>query len=125
MLRKILPGVVFAILLAVLWPNWFGVLLCPRAGKASHTRVKAHVLERALLQLEQDIGRELRRHEWPGLLIANPDSVSGWRGPYRRPDQLRDDWGREYAFAAGTGVYSFGPDGEDDAGEGDDIAPWR
>ena len=47
-----------------------------------------------------------------------------------RERELQDPWGHRMhlscsAQGAFKGVYSFGPDGQDDRGEGDDIASWK
>lgn len=64
------------------------------------------------------------------------DSKAGkWAGPYINKKQLKDPWGNELGYEVVEEeqgdttrqvihVWSFGPNGEDDSGEGDDIKSW-
>ncbi|MBL7220017.1 MAG: type II secretion system major pseudopilin GspG [Phycisphaerae bacterium] len=59
-----------------------------------------------------------------------------WVGPYISRKQLKDPWGKELGYElvdkeqGGTTrqvvhVWSYGPNGEDDSGEGDDVKNWE
>jgi hypothetical protein len=70
----------------------------------------------------------------PALLQALEQRRDQRGGPYyafgpsrRGSDSYLDDFGRPYAYRPGEGralVYSLGPDGRDDKGQGDDLAAW-
>ncbi|MDP6542493.1 MAG: type II secretion system major pseudopilin GspG [Phycisphaerae bacterium] len=65
------------------------------------------------------------------------DSMAGkWAGPYITRKQLKDPWGNEISYQLVDQeqgdttrqvlqVWSHGPNGEDDSGEGDDIKSWE
>jgi len=54
---------------------------------------------------------------------------------YRNKKEINDPWAHPYVMkcgdqapedaSAGFGVYSYGPNGKDDAGDGDDLASWK
>jgi general secretion pathway protein G len=61
--------------------------------------------------------------------------VGKWAGPYINRKQLKDPWGHELGYELVdkeqggrtrqmVHVWSHGPNGEDDSGEGDDIKSW-
>ena len=74
-------------------------------------------------------------------LVSKPtfddESLTGkWAGPYINRKQLKDPWGRELSYELvdkeqgnttrqEIHVWSHGPNGEDDSGEGDDIKSWE
>lgn len=62
---------------------------------------------------------------------ADEELAKNWRGPYvKGQNALKDSWGNDFVYTLredpDTGkrnpvVYSRGPNGEDDSGEGDDV----
>jgi type II secretion system protein G len=59
-----------------------------------------------------------------------------WAGPYIKRKQLKDPWGNDLGYELVEEevgdttrmvihVWSYGPNGEDDSGEGDDIKSWE
>ena len=61
--------------------------------------------------------------------------ASKWAGPYINRKQLKDPWGNELGYELVEEeqgdttrqvihVWSHGPNGEDDSGEGDDVKSW-
>ena len=68
-------------------------------------------------------------------LLEQPDDEEledKWAGPYVKPEQLKDPWGNElnYKFPGDVGgekmydLWSSGPNGDDESGDGDDIKNW-
>ena len=65
------------------------------------------------------------------------ESLTGkWAGPYINRKQLKDPWGKELGYELVDEeqgdttrqvihVWSYGANGEDDSGEGDDIKSWE
>ena len=65
-----------------------------------------------------------------GALMTVPAAVKGRRNPYLE-DEPKDPWGKWYQYkypgnksVLGYDLYSAGPDGIPEDGEGDDIANW-
>ena len=65
----------------------------------------------------------------------NEDLGPKWAGPYISRKQLKDPWGNDLGYELVdeergdttrqvVHVWSYGPNGEDDSGEGDDIKNW-
>ena len=56
-----------------------------------------------------------------------------WNGPYLDCKTLKDPWGNELRYEPDGGpdgrgrprIWSYGPNGEDDGGKGDDIRSWQ
>jgi general secretion pathway protein G len=62
-------------------------------------------------------------------LLAMPEGVPGWRGPYADATQLVDPWGKNFIYVQpgthnpqGYDIYSAGPDGRPNTR--DDIGSW-
>jgi len=86
----------------------------------------------SLEQFRADVGRYPTVQEGLAALWLQPtDPVEAgrWRGPYvESADVFRDGWARPLRYlqpapGAEPRVYSFGPNGQDEGGEGDDIVP--
>ncbi len=72
------------------------------------------------------------------IKAPKPDDPSGrskWNGPYIKPKMLKDPWGNELKYelveeeqprpsGPAVHVWSCGPNGKDNSGEGDDIKNW-
>jgi len=85
-----------------------------------------------LKQFRADVGRYPTAQEGLAALWLQPtDPVEAgrWRGPYvESADIFHDGWARRLRYLppapdAEPRVYSFGPNGQDEGGEGDDIVP--
>jgi len=64
-----------------------------------------------------DFGRYPTTKEGLGVLVRQPSTLAGWRGPYIEGDYSVDPWGNEYVYQAfndGTGyiLSTYGPEGE-------------
>jgi general secretion pathway protein G len=131
--------IVIAIVLAL--AAIVGVAVLGRRDQAdvSITQIKLNTIKNALKQFNLDYGR------WPteeeGLeVLWNPESLDPdadrnkyLSGGYLEEPTPTDQWGNEwgYRFPSIRGdesqydLWSFGPNGEDEDGEGDDIVSWR
>jgi general secretion pathway protein G len=63
-------------------------------------------------------------------LLAKPEGVRNWRGPYAEPSQLVDPWNKAYIYVQpgshnpkAYDIYSAGPDGQPNTD--DDIGNWE
>lgn len=114
-----------AVLAAVVAPNLL--------GKASQAKRKAATVQTEKIGNAVELYR-LENGRYPEKLedlIARPDGVDSWNGPYvRKHSQLLDPWGHEMVIRApgehgSVDVLSYGADGRP-GGEGDDadITNW-
>lgn len=120
---------IIGLIVAVVGPRLFAQL---DRSKVQAARLQIRSLEAALETMRLDIGRLPTEQEGLGLLIqADPQTVSGWYGPYLAKSLPADPWGRPYVYVAApagaTGapgqtsavakVVSYGADGTE-GGEG-------
>ena len=114
---------IIALIAAVVGPRLFAQL---DRSKTQTARLQIRSLEAALETMRLDIGRLPTEQEGLALLIrADPQTVSGWYGPYLDRELPSDPWGRPYIYrppaADATGapgapdpspqVLSYGADG--------------
>ncbi len=104
----------------------------PLMASSSNVRyadARTRVLHATVEMFKEDIGRRPAASEWPRCM-ADSCSLDGWDGPYVNESQLHDPWGRFYSLSLreelpdGFGIHSFGRDGVDQNGAGDDISSW-
>jgi general secretion pathway protein G len=114
----------------------------PDKAKVDVTTIQVNDIAARLEEYKMAIN-EYPTDEQGGLtaLIDEPtfddESLSGkWAGPYIKRKQLKDAWGTELSYEVQdeergdttrqvVHVWSFGPNKEDDSGEGDDIKSWE
>jgi general secretion pathway protein G len=120
-----------------------GAQTARRRGAVTKAKAMIGSLETAIAMYEADMG------EYPATgndaLVAalqdDPDDAN-WGGPYLEFKEeeledgvLLDPWGQPYEYVSVNGgspahrersfdLYSFGPNGDDDSGTGDDIYNW-
>ncbi len=93
------------------------------SSPCERTQVNMLALETAITLFRADLGRLPTRDEGLSVLHVRPSSEGPWSGPYLN-NTLTDYWGAEYGFLTDGNeylIYSFGKDGVDDSGQGDDI----
>lgn len=117
-----------------------GAQMARKRGAVTKARAAIAALEAAIDMYEQDLG------EYPpsgneNLTKALTDTSSppaNWNGPYMRfkeedleEGKYIDPWGNPYVYTErGThnqdfyDIYSFGPNSQDEQGQGDDINNW-
>lgn len=120
-------------LLAVL----VGVLIGSLQGTAQGGRVEAAKLyfntaDASLATYQLNVGRFPTSEEGLMALRQAPAGVpaGAWRGPYAKADPI-DPWGNPYRYRypgvhniGSYDIWSVGPNGIDENGEGDDIRNW-
>ena len=120
-----------------------GAQAARRRGAVTKAKTTLSALETAIAMYDGDMG------EYPSTgnevlvkaLQDDPHNVN-WQGPYMefkqdelKSGQLVDPWGTPYVYVSMNGgspehrprsfdLYSFGPNGVDDQGTGDDIVNW-
>ena len=120
-----------------------GAQAARRRGAVTKAKTTIAALETALVMYHGDLG-EYPETGNPNLVAAlqeDPGDVD-WDGPYMefKQDDLKegeavDPWGNPYQYVSVNGgapehrpksydLYSFGPNGEDDGGTGDDLVNW-
>jgi type II secretion system protein G len=72
---------------------------------------------KALEIFHADFGRYPTTKEGLAVLVRQPSTLAGWRGPYIEKDYSVDPWGNDYVYQAfndGAGyiLSTYGPEGE-------------
>lgn len=103
-------------------------------GKArtDTTKLQVDQLSTALDLFRIDVGRLPSNDEGLNALLEMPPESSGWRGPYlRKPEAIRDPWGRAFVYRrpgehGEYDIVSFGADGRaGGSGEDTDVFNWQ
>lgn len=120
-----------------------GAQAARRRGAITKAKTTIAALETAIAMYESDLGvyPATGNDALVAALQDDPDDVK-WGGPYMefKSDELADGllldpWGNPYDYISVNGgapehrersfdLYSYGPNGEDDAGAADDIVNW-
>jgi general secretion pathway protein G len=114
----------------------FAAVLQPECCEASTKIVKVvaeiELLELSLYRFGTDVCRLPTTEEGLRPLDSPTKDMPGWRGPYLKKNLPIDPWGHEYQYHYPPkygnrkfDLYSFGANGKDDHGEGDDISNWK
>jgi type II secretion system protein G len=98
--------------------------------KQGFTKARVSIIEEALYAFRSDVGRLPYTEEGLSALIAPPNERVNWHGLYTdRNRPLKDGWQRDFIYyypsKIGGGdfdLYSLGPNGIDELGEGGDIS---
>lgn len=89
---------IIGLIAAVVGPRLFTQL---DRSKATTARLQIRSLEAALETMRLDIGRLPTTEEGLELLVsADPQTVTGWYGPYLSEAIPDDPWGRPYVYVA-------------------------
>ena len=120
-----------------------GAQAARRRGAVTKAKTTIAGLEIAIAMYESDMGEypPTGNSELVGALQDDPNDVN-WSGPYMefkqedlKGEELMDPWGRPYQYDSISGgspehrtksfdLFSYGPNGTDDGGTGDDIYNW-
>ncbi|MGE4357228.1 MAG: type II secretion system major pseudopilin GspG [Candidatus Omnitrophota bacterium] len=139
LVELMLVVIILGILVGMVVPRLVG-----RSEEARKAAARADIqgsIATALDMFEMDVG------SYPNTLaeLCKSDSLSDakkrrWKGPYLKKCTeeggevvIRDPWGNPYEYEPpnaqeGRNIYhlwSWGPNGENDEGEGDDICSWK
>lgn len=118
--------VIIALLTGIVAPRLIG-----RVGGAKSTTAKTQIenLASSLEIYKLDVGDFPTQEQGLGALVAQPDGVDSWLGPYLRKDTVPlDPWGNAYLYSVTDSgerivVESYGKDGaEGGEGENEDIS---
>ena len=106
--------------------------VCESRTKIGAAVVNIELLEKALYTFEEDVKRLPTNEEGLEAITTPRKPIVGWRGPYLKKSLPQDPWGHEFRYLNpaiyGTkkfDLYSFGADGIDNHGNGDDISNWK
>ena len=85
--------------------------------RESMARRELDLYAKALEIFYADFGRYPTATEGLAVLVRQPSTLAGWRGPYIEGDYSVDPWGSEYVyqvFNGGTGyiLSTYGPEGD-------------
>ena len=114
LLELLVVIVIIGLLAAYVGPKYFSQL-----GKSEVTIAKAQIeaFEKALDTFRLDVGRYPTTEEGLGALLAQPNNVSKWNGPYLKKALPSDPWGNPYLYKSPGSkgdfeILSYGKDGQ-------------
>jgi len=119
--------VIIGLLAGLVAPRYFS-----QVGKSNVSVARAQMdsLGKALDQYRLDVGAYPSTEQGLQALVAKPDGVERWEGPYLQKQVPADPWGRPYQYKApgDHGDYdllSYGADGKPGGtGENVDVTSW-
>ena len=84
-------------------------------AKSKTAGVQIADLDKSLELFKLDVGRYPTTEEGLNALVAKPESVNGWTGPYLKGGVPSDPWGHPYRYAnpgpnGGIEILSLGAD---------------
>lgn len=109
-----------------------GALVAPRMfGKVESAKKKAAKAQIEMFSTAIDAYR-LDMGKFPSSLkdLRESSGDEKWQGPYLPKDIPLDPWGNPYEYKSpgehgDYDIISYGPNGVNDGGEGDDIVSWK
>ena len=127
LIELMLVLVILAVLAAVVVPKFSGK---SEAARMSACKAEISIIDGALDQYEQAVGKYPSNEQGLRALIEAPSDARGWAGPYlKRNDVPQDPWKRDYIYRfpathnkTGPDLFSVGADGQE--GTADDIDNW-
>lgn len=120
--------VIIGLLASLVAPRYFGQVGKSNTGVA---RAQIEQLGKALDTYRLDVGTYPTTDQGLQALIAKPDGVDRWQGPYLQKQVPGDPWGRAYHYKSpgDHGDYdlsSYGSDGQPGGtGEAQDVNSWE
>jgi general secretion pathway protein G len=120
--------VIIGLLAGLVAPRYFG-----QVGKSNTNIARAQIeqLGKALDTYRLDVGSYPTSEQGLQALIAKPDGVDRWAGPYLQKQVPADPWGRAYRYKApgdhsDYDLSSYGSDGQPGGvGEAQDVNSWE
>jgi len=131
LLEVVVVVIIIAGILALVGPNIFKQYT---QSQARNTKSQIELLSTALDTFRLEIGRYPTEEEGLQALVAQPEGLGLWNGPYLRKKTLpRDGWGNEFVYAnppvqggIDYDLSSLGADGKPGGAENDkDIGNWE
>jgi general secretion pathway protein G len=120
--------VIIGLLAGLVAPRYFG-----QVGKSNTNIARAQIeqLGKALDTYRLDIGVYPTTEQGLQALVAKPDGVDRWQGPYLQKQVPADPWGRAYRYKSpgdhsDYDLASYGSDGQPGGtGEAQDVNSWE
>ena len=120
--------VIIGLLAGIVAPRYFGTV-----GKSNTNIARAQIeqLGKALDTYRIDVGTYPTSEQGLQALVAKPDGVDRWAGPYLQKQVPGDPWGRAYRYKspgdhADYDLSSYGSDGQPGGtGEAQDVNSWE
>ncbi len=128
LLELLIVVIILGLLAALVGPRLFGTL---DKAKRQVAKTQIELLSGALDQFRLDVGRYPTTDETLEALVAPPEGLERWNGPYLEKGVPKDPWGRPYVYKSPGehgeyDIISLGLDGEvGGSGEGADITSWQ
>lgn len=128
LLELLIVVIILGLLAALVGPRLFGTL---DKAKRQVAKTQIELLSGALDQFRLDVGRYPTTDEGLEALLAPPEGMERWNGPYLEKGVPKDPWGRLYVYKSPGehgeyDIISLGLDGEPGgSGENADITSWQ
>jgi len=120
--------VIIGLLAGLVAPKYFGQVGKSNTGVA---RAQIEQLGKALDTYRLDVGVYPTSDQGLNALVAKPDGVDRWQGPYLQKQVPGDPWGRAYKYKSpgdhsDYDLYSYGSDNAPGGvGEAQDLNSWE
>ncbi|HWY72165.1 MAG TPA: type II secretion system major pseudopilin GspG [Burkholderiaceae bacterium] len=120
--------VIIGLLAGLVAPRYFGQVGKSNTGVA---RAQIEQLGKALDTYRLDVGVYPTSEQGLNALVAKPDGVDRWQGPYLQKQVPGDPWGRAYKYKSpgdhsDYDLYSYGSDNAPGGiGEAQDVNSWE
>jgi general secretion pathway protein G len=120
--------VIIGLLAGLVAPRYFGQVGKSNTGVA---RAQIEQLGKALDTYRLDVGVYPTSDQGLNALVAKPDGVDRWQGPYLQKQVPGDPWGRAYKYKSpgdhsDYDLYSYGSDNAPGGiGEAQDVNSWE
>jgi general secretion pathway protein G len=128
LLELLIVVIILGLLAALVGPRLFGTL---DKAKRQVAKTQIELLSGALNQYRLDVGRYPATDQGLKALVAPPEGVERWNGPYLEKGVPEDPWGHEYVYRSPGehgeyDIISYGQDGEPGGeGEAADVTSWQ
>jgi general secretion pathway protein G len=128
LLELLIVVIILGLLAALVGPRLFGTL---DKAKRQVAKTQIELLSGALNQYRLDVGRYPGSEQGLKALVAPPEGVERWNGPYLEKGVPEDPWGHDYVYRSPGehgeyDIISYGQDGEPGGeGEAADVTSWQ
>ena len=122
LIELLIVMIIIGLLGALVAPRMFGKV---EGAKKKAAKAQIEMFSTAIDSFRLDVGK------FPAdLKELRESSDKKWNGPYLPKDIPLDPWGNPYEYKnpgehGDYDILSMGPNGQNEGGEGDDIASWK
>ena len=129
MIELLIVMVILGLLASLVGPRLVGKI---GASKTKTAAAQIELLSTAVESYRLDVGKYPSTKEGLAALLAAPEGVEGWDGPYLRKEVVPvDPWNQPYRYRCpgehmDYDIFSYGADNQEGGeGENTDVVSWR